>query len=39
MFFPVLINCEVGFGIDDWMPLCMNWVVSLCLDSLMDPWY
>ena len=35
---PVLIHFEVGFGLDEWIPLLMNWVVSLLLDFLMSPW-
>ena len=36
--FPVVINCEVKFGLGEWMPLCMNWRVSYWLDFMMDPW-
>ena len=36
--FSVLINCESKFGIGGWMPLWVNWGVSLWLDFLMDPW-
>ena len=34
---PVLIICEVEFGIGEWIQLCMNGGVSHQLDFLMYP--
>ena len=33
-----LINCELEFGLGDWIPLWINWLVSHWLDFLMAPW-